>query len=395
MDADVDVLVIGGGIQGLLALEALRNRGYAAALVTAGDLGEGQTIHSHGFLNTGFGMMGTALADASRDVVQPYLRDHGIEPTGEWRVVPPPGFSSPAPAAPLGSGFDESLGARAVASPDRNFPKRRLIEAIVGAHGDSVVPGRASLGALDDGVRTVSIQSPNGDVVSIGARAVVVAAGCGAKRVLEDIVGRTAQVDEIKHRRVHMICVRAAHGALPATSVMVMPLGLMLAAHDDGATVTWYVTPMEFGGPSFDDVPRDAASVEDPEMIARGFHSLVQLYPGLRDATDVRIGSYAGYRQDVGDMPGHALCEPLVGAEDVVVALPSGLVTPWINVARIVTIVGERVTPSERHPQLATAASRTGISRAVEDRPGFVWHSVDEFARRVREGQAASSSSAT
>ena len=130
-------------------------------------------------------------------------------------------------------------------------------------------------------------------------------------------------------------------------------------------------------------------------MIARGFQSLLQLYPGLRDATDVRIGSYAGYRQDVGDMPGHALCEPLVGAEDVVVALPSGLVTPWINAARIVAIVGERVTPSERHPQLATGGSGIGISRPVEDRPGFVWYSVDEFARRVREFQPASSGSAT
>ena len=395
MDADLDVLVIGGGIQGLLAFEALRDRGYAAALVTDGDLGEGQTIHSHGFLNTGFGMMGSALADASRDVVQPYLRDRGIEPTGQWRVVPPPGVPSQGPAASLGSGFDPALGARAVASPDRNFPKRRLIEAIAGAHRDSVVPGRASLGALDHGVRAVSIQAAGGDVVSIGARVVVVAAGCGTKRVLEDVVGRTAQTDEIKHRRVHMICVRASRDALPATSVMAMPLGLMLAAHDDGASVTWYVTPMEFGGPSFDDVPRDADSPEDPAMIARGFQSLLQLYPGLRDATDVRIGSYAGYRQDVGDMPGHALCEPLVAAEDVVVALPSGLVTPWINAARIVAIVGERVTPSERHPQLATGGSGIGISRAVEDRPGFVWYSVDEFARRVREFQPATSGSAT
>ena len=394
MGADLDVLVIGGGIQGLLALEALRDRGYAAALVTDGDLGEGQTIHSHGFLNTGFGMMGTALVDASRDVVHPYLRDHGIDATGEWRVIPPPGVPSHGPAAPLGSGYDDALGARAVASPDRNFPKRRLIEAIAGAHRESIVRGRASLGALDDGVRTVSIQTAGGDVVSIGARTVVVAAGCGTKRVLEDLVGRTAQTDEIKHRRVHMICVRASRDALPATSVMAMPLGLMLAAHDDGATVTWYVTPMEFGGPSFDDVPIDAGSLEDPATIARGFQSLLQLSPRLRDAADVRIGSYAGYRQDVGDMPGRALCEPLVGAEDVVVALPSGLVTPWINAARIVTIVGDRITPSGRHPQLARAENGIGISRAVEDRAGFVWYPFDDFARRVRDSQPASTSAA-
>ena len=395
MDAELDALVIGGGIQGLLALEALQDRGYTAALATDGDLGEGQTAHSHGFLNTGFGMMGSALADASRDVVQPYLRDHGVEPTGGWRVVPPPGVPTPAPAAPLDAGFDESFGARAVASPDRNFPKRRLIEAIAGARRDSVVRGRAALGVRAGGVRTVSIQTADGDEVSLGARAVVVAAGCGTKRMLEDLVGRTAQTSEIKHRRVHMICVRAPRRALPATSVMVMPLGLMLAAHDDGAAITWYVTPMEFGGPSFDDVPRDATSVEDPEMVARGFHSLLRLYPGLRDAADVRVGSYAGYRQDVGDMPAHALCEPMAGAEDVVVALPSGLVTPWLNATRIVELVADRVTPGKRHPQLSVAANAIGISRPVEDRPDFVWYPFDDFAHRVREGQPASSSSAT
>src|SRR6266851_9331077 len=89
------------------------------------------------------------------------------------------------------------------------------------------------------------------------------------------------KTEQIKHRRVHMICVRAPRGALPTTSVVAMPIGLMLAAHDQPDDVTWYVTPMEMGGPSFDDVPGDASGEVDPEIVSRGWMSLLALFPRL------------------------------------------------------------------------------------------------------------------
>lgn len=384
MDADLDVVIIGGGLQGLLALDALRGGGYSAVLATEGDLGEGQTIHSHGFLNTGFGMLGDHLPRTSAELIQPYLRANGVDPCGEWRVIPPPGFPSSAPAAPLPDGFDATLSAAALASPDRNVPKQRLIEALARDLRASILQGRAVLGPRDNGRRTVVAHAPGGEVVRLGARAVVVAAGCGTKAVLEELVGRTPQTDQIKHRRVHMICVRAPHGALPATSVVAMPLGLMLVAHDEDGTVTWYATPMEFGGPAFDDVPHDAASVADPSMLARGFQALQQLYPALNDARDVRIGSYAGYRQDIGDMPSRPMCEPLAGAEDVIVVLPSGLVPAWTNTERIHELVSAMVKPGAHLTSLEAGGRSPGFSIPVEDRPGFAWLSPAEFDRRLR-----------
>jgi glycine/D-amino acid oxidase-like deaminating enzyme len=395
VDAEVDVLVIGGGLQGLLALDALRGGGYSALLVTEGDLGEGQTIHSHGFLNTGFGMLGDGLLRASQELVQPFLRANGVGPSGEWRVIPPPGFPSNAPPAPLPDGFDAALSEAALASPDRNFPKRPLIEVLADGHRDEIVRGRASLGERDTGARSVVVQTADTDGVRIAARVVVVAAGCGTKGLLEDMVGRTPQTEQIKYRRVHMICVRAPHGVLPAVSVVAMPLGLMLVAHDDGATVTWYVTPMEFGGPAFDDVPRDASSVEDPATLARGLQALQHLYAGLSEVEGVRIGSYAGYRQDVGDMPSQPLCEPVAGAEDVIVALPSGLLPAWTNTAHIVELVSERASPSNDQPRLSLAGAGVEIARAIEDRPDFVWYSFDEFARTLHEHQVSGSSTAS
>src|SRR5215469_5450001 len=139
MDAELDVVILGGGIQGLLALEALHTGGYAVALVSDGDLGAGQTLHSHGFLNTGFGMLGDALPRAAVEVVQPYLRAHGVDPSGEWRVIPPPGFAPATPAAPLPAGFEITSGVSAVASPDRNVAKTPLVTAISQGHLDRIV----------------------------------------------------------------------------------------------------------------------------------------------------------------------------------------------------------------------------------------------------------------
>src|SRR5579859_5201300 len=74
----VDVVVIGGGVQGLVILDTLITAGYSCALVTEGDLGAGQTLHSHGFLNTGFGMAGRELTETATQIVHPYLRARGV-----------------------------------------------------------------------------------------------------------------------------------------------------------------------------------------------------------------------------------------------------------------------------------------------------------------------------
>jgi glycine/D-amino acid oxidase-like deaminating enzyme len=382
MDAELDVVVIGGGIQGLLTLEALQEQGYASALVTDGDLGDGQTLHSHGFLNTGFGMLGDELQRASQDVVEPYMRAHGIEPRGEWRAILPPGLPSQAPAAPLPSGFDCPVAGDVVQLADRSFPKRELIDAVSAPRHASIVRGVATCDARPQRV-AVTVRTPGVGDVALAARAVVVAAGCGSKRVLKALVGGTPQIERIQHRRVHMICVRAPRGSLPATSVVAMPFGLMLAAHENDDAVTWYVTPMEFGGQAYDDVPNNAASVEDSSMIARGYQTLLRLYPGLADVDGVVVGSYAGYRQDIGELPSQRLCEPVAGAENVIVALPSGLVAPWLNTPRIVELMSGLAEPSGDQPAIPHAGDGVEVGSPVEDRPGFVWQPAKEFAREL------------
>lgn len=388
--AQVDVVVIGGGVQGLVALDALVEKGYSCALVSDGDLGSGQTLHSHGYLshgylNTGFGMFGPELPRAATEVVQPYLQARGLEPTGDWALIPPPDMPmfDGLLAAKLPSGFAAPPGLKAVGLPDRSVPKRRLVEILSQGHRGRILRGHATPRSSGERVDAVSVRLPaGGEEAVLSTKAVVVAAGCGSKRILQALVGETPQTEQIKHRRVHMICVRAPRGALPTTSVVAMPLGLMIAAHDQPDSVTWYITPMEMGGPSYDDIPDDAAGDVDPQMVARGWATLLSLYPRLPEIDGLQLGCYAGYRQDVGDRPGNRMCELVEGTENVIIALPSGLVGPWLNATRVSAIVGGLVAPSGDQPELPGASSGVRVGEVVEDRPGFVWMSWGEWSQK-------------
>lgn len=386
--AQLDVVIIGGGIQGLVAINALIDKGYSCALVSDGDLGSGQTLHSHGYLNTGFGMFGPELPRASVAVVQPYLEERGLELSHDWVLIPPPNmpFFEGLPTATLPSGFAAPAGLRAVRLPDRSLPKRRLVEVLSQSHRDRILRGHATPRWNGTQVEAVSVRVPGGGgEIVLATKAVVVAAGCGSKRFLEGLIGQTSQTEQIKHRRVHMICVRAPRGSLPTTSVVAMPLGLMLAAHDQPNHVTWYVTPMEMGAPSYDDIPADAASEVDPEMLSRGWMSLLSLYPRLAEIDGLQLGCYAGYRQDIGDQPGNRTCELVEGTKNVIVALPSGLVGPWLNAITMCEIVGGLVDPSGSHTALPRGGAGVLVGNPVEDRPDFAWMGWDAWLRKYPE----------
>jgi glycine/D-amino acid oxidase-like deaminating enzyme len=388
--AELDVVVVGGGVQGILALRALVDDGYACALVSEGDLGSGQTLHSHGFLNSGFGFGGPELQQASIDVVQPDLAALGVELSRDWVLIPPPGFSvaEGLPSADLPAGFDGALSETAVRWPDSSFPKRRLVEVLIENHLDRVLRGHATPSRDGDRVESVTVRtSESGEDVILATRTLVVAAGCGTKPILETLVGKTPQVDKIRHRRVHMICVRAPRGSLPTTSVAAMSLGLLLAAHRQPDNVTWYVTPLEFGGPSYDDIPTDAAGDADPQTVVRGCMSLLKLYPQLPNIDGLQIGCYAGYRQDVGDMPGARMCELVDGTSNVIMALPSGLIGPWLNVPAIRAIVGGLVEPNGTQPPLPGGGVNVRVGNPVEDRADFAWMTWNEWLRSYPELQ--------
>jgi hypothetical protein len=384
----VDVVVIGGGVQGLVILDTLIKVGYSCALVTEGDLGAGQTLHSHGFLNTGFGMAGTELPEAATKLVYPYLSAHGVTLMGNWVALPPPGFPAFAslPPASLPDGFSPAFKDTARALPDYSFNKRQLVAALSQGRGGYIFRGSVAGFRGHDPVEAVMLRPEgSGAEVELRVRAVVVAAGCGSKRLLRNLVGSTPQIEMIKHRVVQMLCLRAPRGSLPVYSVAALPLGLLLAAHDDSDSerVTWYVTPMELGGPSFDEVPNDATASPRPDVLRRAWDTLQTLYPPLPDVDGLQVGHYAGYRQDIGDWPGARLCAVIAGADNVIAALPSGLVGPWRNAADVLTLLRGLAAPSGAQPTLAGSGQGVRVGSPVEDRPGFVWQSWEDWSRAL------------
>lgn len=391
MDTSVmDVVVVGGGVQGLVLLDTLTEAGYSCALVTDGDLGAGQTLHSHGFLNTGFGLSGRELPTAAAEIVHPFLRARGVTLAGNWAVLPPPGlrglllrarptFSS-LPPTRLPEGFSPAFQDAARTLPDYSFNKRQLVAALSQGREDYIIRGTVTGFHGRDPVEAVMVRSEgSGAEVELRARAVIVAAGCGSKRLLRALVGAAPQLKRIKHRVVQMLCLRASRGALPAQSVAALSLGLLLAAHDDGERVTWYVTPMKLGGPAFDDVPNDAVAPADPALLRRTWDTLQTLYPPLLSVEDLQVGHYAGYRQDIGNWPGARLCAEIAGTGNVIAALPSGLVGPWRNAAEALTLVRGLTAPSRVQPALPGAGQGVRIGSSVEDRPGFAWRTREEW----------------
>jgi glycine/D-amino acid oxidase-like deaminating enzyme len=392
----LDVVVIGGGVQGLLILDALIEAGYSCALVTEGDLGAGQTLHSHGFLNTGFGLAGSELPQAATQLAHPALRARGVALAGDWALLRPtgvrgllmrvrarPAFAS-LPPAHLPEGFAPAFRDTARALPDRSFNKRELVAALSQGRESYIVRGAVTGFRGHDPVEAVVLRLEGSDIpMELRARSVVVAAGCGSKRLLRTLVGPTPQLEPIKHRAVQMLCLRAPRGALPAQSIVALPLGLLLAAHGAGEQVTWYVTPMQVGGPSFDDVPDDAAAAPQPDLLRHAWEALRRLYPPLPEVAGLQVGHYAGYRQDIGNWPGKRLCAVVIGTSNVIAALPSGLVGPWRNAADALNLVRGITTPSGEQPVLPGVGVRVCLGQPVEDRPGFAWQAPDEWSRSL------------
>jgi glycine/D-amino acid oxidase-like deaminating enzyme len=87
---DVDVLILGGGVQGLVLLDQLTQRGYGCVLVTPTDLGTGQTLHSHGLLNSGNGLLTGQTRDAVDEALT-FAKQRGLQVYGDdqWYVLAP------------------------------------------------------------------------------------------------------------------------------------------------------------------------------------------------------------------------------------------------------------------------------------------------------------------
>lgn len=446
----MDALVVGAGVQGLAALHELRERGYSAALVARGPLGEGQTLHMHGILNSGYPAPRRELRDALEEGWIPFAREHGLDlygnddffyvapdevverKTRNWERLGYP--VTPRPAGALPPGFREgSLFAgdgMAVAGVDEYcYSKRGLVAALVDGHAERVVRGEIEgfeCSPDPDGgavsVDAVHLDHARGDRRStVECGTLVLATGDGTERFLERLVADRsfataadragvdterpfATVDRVTYTNLHMVCIRGPEELLPAVNLMIPTEKLRIAGHrlrdqnpgTDDDRVIWYVTPRDLTASVHhelhDDRLPDAGDGEVNETVVReGLETLLSVYPPLAEAADgghpgLDATAYAGIKQEYDGKPHVPFCDRVAGTNDVVVALPSVVTGAWVNAGRVADLVGERSDPRGEDPPIPGGGTGVAVGPNTEDAEGVNWHEWPTFLRQFDLG---------
>ncbi|HEY8657007.1 MAG TPA: FAD-dependent oxidoreductase [Candidatus Limnocylindria bacterium] len=397
---EIDTLVIGGGIQGLVALRELTRVGYGCALVTNSDLGAGQTLHSHGLLNSGVGLLTGQLRQTLEGAALPFAREHGVPLYGDdqWFMLAPPpmldqlrpawvasGYApEPVEASALPAGFAPLVPVLKVKG--YNVSKRRLVAALSEGLLDRIV--RGSIQRSDGLVRIQPIDSD--ERIEVRPKVIVVAAGCGSKRLLETVFQVSSpQLARISFGKQHMICVRAPRAVLPPISALVPP-GLMIVGHpsqpggsvgaDDG-DVTWYVTPTDRAAQRATDAPDNARAEVDRALVAQGLEGVLRFYPSIREAAGVRLAVFAGWKQEIDDQPAVRLCELVEGTSNIILALPSVLINAWPNAVDLVAIVRKITEPSGVTPRIPHAGRNVRVGQENELESQTTWLDWNGFSR--------------
>ena len=349
----VDVLIVGGSLQGLLLLDRLTASGHSCLLVTAAELGAGQTLHSHGVLNAGFGMAGPRPVELLQRVAIPDLQRRGVRTYGEWSALLP--------------GARQRL-------PEVNFDRAGLVEALARGRSATILNAHiASIERMPDGRARRLELAPNGMVLE--PTAVIVAAGTGSKALLRRFGAGDLELEDIKHRRVHVLCVRGPATELPALDFVAPADRLFVASHERDGDRTHLATPMDILAPHEEEVPADGVAAVDAAFADQGWEAFVRLVPALATQAGLRFATYAGFRQDIGDMPGQPRCVALAGAANVIAALPSGILGAWTVAEQAVSLVRALGALGAAQPELPDIGAGSRVGAVYEDTADVIWRS--------------------
>lgn len=331
-DCTVDVVILGGGIAGLWALDRLRAAGYAAVLLERDRLGAGQTIASQGIIHSGLKYKIPGFEDRP-------LASLAAMP-GRWRAClagdDSPDLSAAQVLAPRIAFHDHAgmLG-RAAGGMARVLTRGddfvvdvpSVLAALAAAHDAAIrkLPDGA-VPTLADGVLRLGS-------LAIETRCCVLAAGAGNEALLAGF-----GLDEVACQRRPLQQVMAAGMAKPVfahcVGASVKPLATVTSHRSSDGSYVWYVG----GGIAEDGVAQDEA-----EVIARAQRDLAEFFPdvdfaGARWRT-VRIDR-AEFGGDGGGRPGDAVVS---ARGDVLVAWPTKLALAPHLADRIVAEVRTRL----------------------------------------------------
>lgn len=392
---EIDVLLIGGGIQGLVLLETLVGQGYTTALVTNSPLGHGQSLHAHGLLESGYTKPKPELRASVVGDWLPYLKDHGVDIYGNWYVLTPDDPFQKLRAAWDEGGYPYEIGSpddlpeayrngdlfarggdtHVVATKDYCFPKRQLIRALAGGHEERIVIGDITDFTFMSAGKAIGIEivevrvHETSERVRLSPRYVIVTAGAGTPKLINSIADGVAAAggDGVKVRsalnpvtfdNLHMITLRGHPDDLPNVSAFVLAKRLKIVSHlnDDhdrvggkGDLVTWYVTNEPLSSIDLAETTDTAEGFVDPKHVVEGFNKLFSMIPAVRERAKedkIEFFVYAGCKQGIGGEVNIQHCEAVDGLANVALALPSLSGGAWVTAKRAANLVQAAFKPT-------------------------------------------------
>lgn len=281
--ATLDAVILGGGVAGLWTLARLTRDGYAAALVSAGPLGAGQTIASQGIIHGGIKYALTGAATRASAAIapmpalwdaalrgdaadQPDLRGGGVLATKHclWTTrsvasriagvaaskVIRTGVRALAPEERTGA-LSPGAGAAGIdvyAVAETVLDPRSLIEALAADGAGRIVStgggGSIRAAAGEDGVR-VSVGVPSGPMTLLARRAVL-CAGAGNAALLASLGVSGEAAPQMQRRPLHMVMLRGSPEDLPPLFAHCLGLGpkprvTVTTQRDCAGRSVWYV----------------------------------------------------------------------------------------------------------------------------------------------------------
>lgn len=326
---EADVLIVGGGIQGLTILHELSEAGARRVLlISADELGVGETFHSHDYMHHGY-----MMPSASPDLVQE-LRE-----CGAWwseRIRPPRKseldtyyavdeeeaaerirqweegglIAEQAKEMPvaLRDGDADGNGTRLFSIADRTVPMRDLVKDLAASLQKHIVRARLAAIQLDASGRSVTNcrLSVDSGAMIVRPRLLLLACGRRAQPLL-----RTAETPAghrplaplcTKLNRIRFLPMLLVRGRdLPVVTCIFESHALWILTHPLGDGESMYIVSLLEGHeterrdfePARERIPGGAA-------VAETVKRLRSLVPGLRArlANDLRFSFYFGAKID-------------------------------------------------------------------------------------------------
>ena len=310
---DTDVLIFGGGIAGLWALDRLTRLGYDAVLLEANALGAGQTIAAQGIIHGGmkYALQGSLTSSAANIRDMPNLwRDcllGGCEPDLQTAVIRAEQcylWRTDSVTSRLGM-----LGARIglrVAPSQLDSSKRPAVLAkcpgTVAEMNEQVIDPGSVLDAFrkrhesrlfqidaesttfqldgDGAIESIRVQNEIDGVAEFKPRTTIMCAGGGNEKLLQAV---GCEAPPMQRRPLHMVLLRGDLPILNGHCVDGAKTRVTITSTSDSSgRVVWQV-----GG----QIAEDGVQMNESELFTRAAVDLLEVLPGW-DFRDVEIACH-------------------------------------------------------------------------------------------------------